>query len=136
MGHYGREGVEYIASKNFEDDWKKTIACRMDGCSNVKVIRVASDKKNTETITKKFFKDYEDRESADSYQVRAYDIGIVGYKVLVKKNKIVDHHRQEVIEEHEYKTKPKRILKDGVLKEMHKYIIDYDARCYDPYEHM
>ena len=29
--------------------------------------------------------------------------------------------RQEVIEEHEYKTKPKRILKGGVLKEMHKY---------------
>ena len=130
MGHYGREGVEYIASKNFEDDWRKTIACRRDGCSNVKVIRVASDKKNTETITKKFFKDYEDRERVDSYQVRAYDIGIVGYKVLVKKNKIVDHHRQEVIEEHEYKTKPKRILKDGVLKDFP------DARCYDPYEHM
>ena len=134
MGHYCREGVEVIAPKDFKEFWITTTAYKRDGCSDIRVIRIVSDKNNTETITKKFFKEHEDRD-VGSYQVKAYDIGIVGYVVLVKKNKIVDHHRQEVIEEHEYKTKPKRILKGGVLKEMHKYIIDYDGRCYDPYEH-
>ena len=136
MGHYCREGVEVIAPKDFSKMWKNTEAYNRDGCSKINIIRVASDKKNTETITKKFFNDYKDRESPNSYQVCAYDIGIVGYRVVVKKNKIIDHHRQEVIETHEYKTKPKRIIKNGILEEIHKYIIDYDARCYDPYEHM
>ncbi len=135
MGHYCREGVEVIAPRNFEEMWKTTTAYKRDGCSKIKVVRYASDKNNTDTITKKFFNDYEDRDIIGSYEVKAYDIGIIGYKVLVKKNKIVNHHRQEVIEEHDYKTKPKKILKGGVLKEMHKYIIDYDGRCYDPYEH-
>jgi len=135
MGHYGREGVEVTAPRDFSKMWKTTAAYSRDGCTDIKVIRVFSDKKNTDTLTKKFFKDYEDREDTKSYQVKAYDIGIVGYKVYVKKNKIVDHHRKEVLEVHEYKSKPKKILKGGVLEEIHKYIIDYDARCYDPYEH-
>jgi len=108
MGHYYMEGVEVIAPRNFEEMWKTTTAYKRDGCSDIKVIRVASDKKNTDVITKKFFKDYEDRDSVNSYQVKAYDIGIVGYKVLVKKNKIVDHHRQEVVEENKTKKNFKR----------------------------
>lgn len=136
MGHYCREGIIMIASKDFSKEWKKTVAYNRDGCTDIKIVRINSDKNNTETITNKFFKDYEDREMPNSYQVKAYDIGIVGYKVSVKKNKIVEHHRQEVVEVHEYKTKPKRILKNGILEELHKYIVDYDGRCYDRYEHM
>lgn len=135
MGHYGRMGVPFVCGYDFEKSWRKTLACTRDGCSTVNVKRVFSDKKFSESLLKRFCKKYEDREDAKSYCCNAYDIGIVGWVIKVKKNRIVNHKRVEVVEEHEYKTKPKRILKGGSLVELHKYIIDYDGRCYDPLEH-
>lgn len=131
MSHYVMYN-ESVKTDDFRKFWNSTTPCKRDGCTSVKITTV-NTKNFTPTVKTRFLKNK--TESVESYTVHAYDLGICGYRVHVKKNKIVNHKRMEVDEVHEYKSKPTKIIKGGVLKAVHYYVFDFDARCYDPLEH-
>lgn len=133
MGHIVRYGIS-VKTSDFKDFWKGTTAYRRDGCDSIKIIPFHSGN-CTETVINRFWKKMDDREGPDSYEVRAYDLGITGYEAVRIVPRIVNHKRTMVEERKEYKTKPKRVLKGAKLMAIHQYILDYDCRDYDPREH-
>lgn len=144
MGHEVHEYVTLEAPRNFEAYWRQTPHAYRDGCTSVKVRRTDyATGKATKTRTNAFIKKaqknvksvYNDLNSVPSYTCVAYDVGITGYLILQKKNKIVNHKRQEVTLSKRYASKPTHIPTGGKLLELHQYVASYDFRCYDPEEH-
>lgn len=144
MGHEAYEYVTIKAPRNFEAWWRQTPQSYRDGCSSVRVHRTEyADGKFTLARRNAFLKKaqknvkgvYDDLESVPSYTCVAYDIGIAGYLIIQKKNKIVDHKRQEVTISKQYASKPTHIPAGGKLIELHSYVASYDIRSYDPEEH-
>lgn len=133
MGHITRYGIR-VDTADFRKFWHGTKAYNRDGCSGIYIIPFHSGN-CTDTVIKQFFKKKEDRCDPNSYCVNAYDCGIKSYEAVRIVSKIVNHKRTQIEEVHKYKTKPKRLLKGGKLREVHTYIVDYDYRDYDPLEH-
>lgn len=127
---------------DFDKWWSRQKACHRDGCSRV-VLRSFNDKNWSETVEKRFVKAYSKKnpdnydflEFPDSYTCNGVLIGIVGWRAVRKVRKVVNHHIQEVEETKDYKTRPKTPLKGSTLYAVGKFVISYDARCYDPMEH-
>lgn len=127
---------------DFEKWWGRQKPCHRDGCSRV-VLRSFNDKNWNETVEKRFNKaysknnkdNYDFLEFPDSYTCNGVLIGIVGWRAVRKVRKVVNHHIQEVEETKDYKTRPKTPLKGSTLYAVGKFVISYDARCYDPMEH-
>jgi hypothetical protein len=144
MGHYAYECQTTIAPRDFKSYWQRTTPAVRDGCTSVIMMYsdYASEKATASresAIMKKIEKNvkdkYEKLHCPPSYTCVALDIGITGYRIVQKKNKIINHKRQEVEIAKDYKSKPAHIPAGGRLVEMHKYIISFDGRCYDPREH-
>ena len=133
MSHLVRYSVP-VEAADFQDYWKKTVAYNRDGCTDIKIYRI-HDGKYTPAVMNRFRKHFGERESPSSYQVRAYCLGISHWEVWNKAIRIVNHKRTPIVIKTPYKSKPKRIRKNGVLKTFYQYIIDYDVREYDPREH-
>lgn len=133
MSHLVRYG-RTVETTDFNAFWKTTVSYSRDGCNTIKIIHF-HDGNCSKSVIEQFFKKMENRESPSSYTVNAYDCGISGWETSRKVMRIVDHKRTEVTEKRRYKSKPKRVSKGAILKTLHTYIIDWDVREYEPYEH-
>ena len=151
MSHYGYNFAEYkvrirrpgYIKTDFDAWWRKQKACYRDGCSKTNV-RVFHDGNWSQTVEKRFDKLYRNKKNTDaydfleypnSYECNAVLVGITGWVAVRKVKRIVNHHVQEVEETKTYKTKPKTPLKGSTLYAVGKFILSFDARCYDPLEH-
>ena len=145
MSHYLCEREYYnvkfrsgYAEQDFRTWWSRQTPCHRDGCTTA-YVKVHS----TDTLTKVRLERYRkakpdpflDCENVRSYTCNAVLIGIIGWCSERKVRKVVNHHIQEVTETRTYKTKPTKGLKGSTISAIGKFVISYDARDYDPYEH-
>lgn len=141
--HYRKCFRSIEAPYDFKSFWRQQIPSYRDGCDCIQINRTDYSKKRAtqkrldtflNTATK--HKDvYEGLHSPDSYTVVAYDIGITGYAVVQRKTKNINHKRTEVEVVKNYKSKPSAIPTGSKILEIHRYVISYDGRDYDPLEH-
>lgn len=133
MGHTVNFAVKVAAYTDFNAFWRTTTASRRDGCTRV-VMHNTCNEKCTEKRVDATINEVRNKWPG-SYTCEAWDCGILYWVVERKVCHIVNHKKVETTERKEYKTMPKRILKGGVLRAVHQYVVNYDSRDYDPYEH-
>ena len=148
MGHYQRQGVKVIGPtrSQFKYYWGQSSQYIVNDCTHIETkLTKYSNEKWTKAREESFLKRWEKHPAKedDFYQgldcpssnsVCAYDLGIVGYKIIQRKHKIVNHKTIWITEAKEYKSKPAHIPEGAELLEMHKYVLSYDHREFDPRE--
>lgn len=144
MGHYVGEFCTADVAGDFKRWWKNQKTSIKGGCDNVRVWSTDySDKTATEARTNAFIKKaqqenkkkgdrsiYWQLEDIPSFKCVAFSVGVVGYQIKIKRNKIVNHHRQVVEEVKTYKTKPSHIPEGGRLEKIERYVFSYDMHDY------
>jgi hypothetical protein len=148
MGHYISSQEVYKVKfrpgyerKDFETWWMSKTPYQRDhsGCQGI-YVKVDSTENLTKLRRDRFYKNAQKKYGSflsypDSYCCNAVLVGIVGWRSERRVRKVVDHHIKEVIECRNYKTKPTKGLKGSTIYAVGEFVIVYDGRDYDPYEH-